>query len=850
MKKKPEPSQTKKSKRKEAVKEKTAPKSPRPKEKPLHILESTQMWSPILDIKDGIILTKDGRYVQILEFSPINFQLLSDMERVMIANTFGGAVSTYPNHFQIKILSRRANVDMHIQDIRNAQKVETNELCRKMQDMTIQKILGAASSSVTRRFFIIFSYENSRGALYRPSWEEIRSDMATTAFQIYAPLSGDPCNNELLTPMNPPEALSDVQLEVLYECMCRKEAESKPIFGKVLDVVTHYAAAGRLENGKIIPINNFIAPSSIIHSSASYIIVDGKYYAFGCIDGGSYPTERLAGWVSQLIGRDEGIDLDIFVDKIPSQEVRRRLYLSMRANASTMFTRNATSADSESLENKMASAMYIKRELENRQVLCNFHILITAIADSPEALKRKMRTIKSDLSAYSGLNFIPLTFRHDQAFLLSLPLCSPDRKLLKKARRNILNGDFSSAYPFTSYEQNDPHGILLGINIRNNSPVFVDFFDRSIYASGNAVLIGYSGVGKTYSLQTIALAMRQRGVRTIIITPDKGHEYRRACLAVGGEFVSIAPGSPQNINIMAIRKYKNVKDELFGSNEGDISILSKKISQIHAFISILKPDISPQEKQALDDALLATYKKYGITLGNKSLVDPQNPSQYKPMPTLGDLYQELTHFKGGAGIREALALFVEGSARSFNAPTNVNLDNPYIVLDVSNTPKKMIPAIMFIANDLAVDKLREDITEQKVLIIDELSQMIGVSSSTEAASSVLQHYKTLRAFNTVVITATQDTNDFFALENGVYGRGILANAKIKIILRQEKEEARTIAQMIGLSQQEEARLTTYNRGDALLVANRNHAEIHIVASALEDALINTDPTVLQNNLQQ
>ena len=208
------------------------------------------------------------------------------------------------------------------------------------------------------------------------------------------------------------------------------------------------------------------------------------------------------------------------------------------------------------------------------------------------------------------------------------------------------------------------------------------------------------------------------------------------------------------------------------------------------------------------------------------------------MPTLGDLYQELTHFKGGAGIREALALFVEGSARSFNAPTNVNLDNPYIVLDVSNTPKKMIPAIMFIANDLAVDKLREDITEQKVLIIDELSQMIGVSSSTEAASSVLQHYKTLRAFN------------FFALENGVYGRGILANAKIKIILRQEKEEARTIAQMIGLSQQEEARLTTYNRGDALLVANRNHAEIHIVASALEDALINTDPTVLQNNLQQ
>ena len=47
--------------------------------------------------------------------------------------------------------------------------------------------------------------------------------------------------------------------------------------------------------------------------------------------------------------------------------------------------------------------------------------------------------------------------------------------------------------------------------------------------------------------------MRMRGIQCFILAPIKGHEFRRACKKIGGEFIKIAPGSPHCINIMEIR---------------------------------------------------------------------------------------------------------------------------------------------------------------------------------------------------------------------------------------------------------------------------------------------------------
>ena len=112
--------------------------------------------------------------------------------------------------------------------------------------------------------------------------------------------------------------------------------------------------------------------------------------------------------------------------------------------------------------------------------------------------------------------------------------------------------------------------------------------------------------------------------------------------------------------------------------------------------------------------------------------------------------------------------------------------------------------------------------------------------------------KLIRAYNGILIIATQDTNDFFALKGGHYGKGILANAKLKIVMKQEPGEVPTITEKLMLSETESKRLVHFDRGEGLLVANRNHCEIKVVASPGEQRLITTDPEEIAqlNNIQR
>lgn len=817
------------------------------KKNKLITLSSTQMWSPVKDIKDGIVITKDGRYVQILEFSPINFHLRPEEDQYAIADHFGASLRIFPSKFQIKVLSRKANVENHIRTIKDYMANETNPRCRQMQEESIRQIRSDAAHGVSKRFFIAFEYETP-GGLRRSSWHDIRANLAFQSNQVAQALLQEPCANTLLSPIGD----SDHTLGVLYECMSRAEAEIKPLDVKVADVVCSYLVQGKLNDNQTIPINDFIAPQSIDPSDSQYLLIDGKYYAFGYIERRSYPTRCAAGWMAKLIDIGEGIDVDLFVEKVETAKINQKLTYSMRLNELNYNHSNESNADAVDMAKKLEAGKYIREGLANDQHLCYFSIMVTVVAPSAEELRKKVTFVKNTLLA-SGIKLKMTNFHHDQAFKASMPLCKPDPSITRKAKRNILSGDLGAAYPLTSFEINDRDGIMFGRNRQNLTPVFINPFDRTIYENGNMAIFGSSGSGKTYLLQLMALRLRQQLTQTIIIAPYKGHEFRSACKSVGGEFVSIAPGSPQNINIMEIRKYDTSSYEMiYGEEVSKGSLLTTKIQQLLTFFSLLHPDMTKQQRNLLDEAIKLTYHRKGITEKNKSLIDPKNPSQYKEMPILGDLYKELSAMKNRDvdELCSVLRPFVQGSAKSFNAQTNVNLDNPYVVIDVSTMSNEMLPIGIFIATDFVYDTIKADFTQRKAVIIDELSRLIGVAGSEESAEFVTTLMKTVRAMNCCCIVATQDVNDFFALDDGKYGKGILANAKIKISMKMEPSEARTLGRLMELSDAETANIQHFRRGSSLVIANRNHALIDVVASPLEHDLITTDPDQLRAQLDR
>lgn len=817
------------------------------KAKKLQLLESTQMWSPVKDVLDGIVLTKDGRYVQILEFAPINFLLRPIQEQYNIADVFGSSIRIFPRKFQIKILSRKANVEPHVVGIREHMKTETNERCKQMQAETIRFIQHNGSYGVSKRFFLSFAYEPPYG-IRRPSWEEIRASLFQTSYQIQGRLECDPCSNELLSPLGD----TDYTLNILYDCMNRAEAEIKSFKSKIEDVVCAYLMENRLtEENMYIPCNDFIAPQYIDPSaSPKYIIVDGKYHAYGYIPKHAYPLRSYPGWLSLLINMGEGIDVDIFVEKQPTDKIRQSLTRTMNWTQADYRSKDDTAADIEMLENKLSAGRYIRSGLSSDQEFMYFSVMISIIASSAEELKKKIDWVQTQLLT-NDLRLRMVNFKHADAFRSSLPLCQPDEHIFRKGARNILSGDFGGAYPFTSYEINDRGGIMLGMNMANYSPVFINSFDRTLYANGNMAIFGSTGSGKTYLLQCIALRMRQQQIQTIIIAPHKGHEYRRACQAVGGQYISLAPGSPHNINVMEIRKYDTTAREMLdGADSLKSSILNAKIEQLNIFFSMLMPDMSVEERHELGEALIRAYGRYGITSKNKSLIDPSDPTRYKAMPMLGDVYQELEKkHKETTRLRSVLSRFVTGSASSFNAPTNIDLSNPYIVIDVSNMTDDLLPLGIFIATEFVSDTVMADRTKKKTVIWDELHRLISRKNSEAAAEYVLSCWKLFRAYNAVCICATQDANDFFAIQEGSYGKRILSNSKFKILMKVEPTEAPTLASIVELSPMECQRIQYFKRGEALLIANRNHAEVQITASPLEDAMITTDPAQLAQQLE-
>lgn len=820
--------------------------------KKLKRVKSTQSFIPIRDVRDGIIITSDGGYVKIMEFSPINFGLRSPSEQEAIISQFASALRSMPSTVQFKVVSKRTNTRKFLSKIDQEMAVETEPGCRKLQHELRDMIeYASATQGVSRRFFVVFRYEEPLGFKKRPTFDEIASELNREARSIQLAL--EQCGNEMVSIDHDDE----YTLNVLYNIICRSESEKSSFDERQTDVIARYASNPNIDFNSdiIIPVKDFIAPNAIDSSaSPNYMIVDDTYYMFCYLPANAYPLRAFGGWLILLINMGEGVDVDFWFHKEDVASIQRKLQYKLRYNKVKMRDTEDTSQDYDDLLSAIESGYYLKQGMASNEDFCYFSTMVTITAKSLEELNYKYSEIKRHCLRQS-MKIKQCTFQQTDAFKAALPLCEYNKGIWTKSKRNILTSSLAAAYPFVSYEMTDEDGILIGSNQDNGSLVFVDIFDTTKYNNANVAVLGSTGMGKTYTLQCMALRLREKQIQVFIIAPLKGMEFERACRAVGGTFITIAPGSGNNINIMEIRKRDDVAERALNQgSERQKSYLMQKVQQLHTFFSLLIPDITPEERQILDEALLETYGRFGITSKNKSLWDSKRPGEYKPMPVLGDLHDtlriQMEKYPAASRMYNTLTRYVTGSARSFNQPTNVNLDNKYIVLDVSTLSDEMLPVGMFIALDYVWDKARENCIKKKCIFIDETWKLIGTNSSRLAANFVLEIFKTIRGYGGSAICATQDINDFFALDDGTYGTGIINNSKTKILMGTEAKEAETVAEVMDLTGREKKDIKKLKKGTCLLAANSNHIFVNVKATEGEHRLITTDRIDLSKYAQE
>ena len=812
----------------------------------------TQDYVPVKNIYGGVIQTKDDRFLRIVEVLPVNFASKSWQEKDDIISEFGGWLSIAPVNIQIKIITDDSDPQKIINKVLDRVKADgdTNVEAHARHYTELLQSLGGGGA-ISRRFFMIVSYEPKASSKKNPSVEDIVLELNNTINSIatYFDRMGN-----VIIPLSETGQEKDEEFAVmdfLYKLYNPRSSKSEP--GK--SAVSLQQRMERIFKDKrkinndpkaLVGIDDVIAPMSINITNKDCLLIDGLYHSYMLVSGDAYPMRTVAGWFPAVFSLGPGEMVDIYIHKESRSQFLKKISTNIRLTSVKLEEKNKTQSDYEKTEIALDSATYIK-EAMNQSGEDPFFIttMITLTGYTREDLiKRKEYLIESFASRDMVLN--PLTNIQEESMRSSLPFLDLSPKIYEKGKRNIMSSGLASCYPFISADMNDEGGILMGLDMINNSMCILNPFNKKAYPNANMVILGSSGMGKTFLEQLMALRTRTAmGAQCFILAPDKAHEFQRACSAgVQGEFIKIAASSRDHINIMDIHPTVSETALLLQGEAAENTILvSEQANAIITFISLLIDDLTNAEEQTIDTCIIRTYAKYGITEDNESVyIDPRHKEKgLKEMPVLGDLYNELQKTDISERILMILSQFITGSAKSFNNRTNVDLSNKYIVFDLSSLSGRLLPAGMFVVLNTIVNRIKEDVTERKMVFIDEGWRLIGGGANEKAAEYVKWLFKIIRGYNGGACIATQDIDDFFSLNDGEYGNAILANSQMKMLLKLSPKEVEYVQKEVKLTTAERRAINKYTRGQCLICANANHIPVNILASDYERKLITTDP---------
>lgn len=588
---------------------------------------------------------------------------------------------------------------------------------------------------------------------------------------------------------------------------------------------------------------DILSPTAIDTQSRDYVIVDGVFHAYLYVTGYGYSTTVGSCWLSPLVEAGEGVSVSFQFERQSREKILSKISQTTMMNRSRMREIGDTRQDYEELDSAISSGLYLKDAM-NRQGedFYYMHTLIEVTADDAETLEQRVNAVEK-LCVSSDMLARRCDYSQEQGFLSALPLLALDPDVERKSRRNALTGGVAAAFPFVSYELSDRGGVFLGLNLYNRSPAFLDPYDDYKYTNGNIWIGGSSGAGKTFTLNCLGGRLRQQGKRVIYIVPKKGHEFRPLCELMGGLYLRMSPSSRDCPNIMAIRRksldaYAGLKHLAVR----DDSVLAEKISHLIIWYSLQKKDLSDEDKNYLDSSLVECYERYGITFDNASLVDENG--NFREMPILPDWYEVLRSKPETRHLAVVLARYVTGSAKAMGERNRIDLNNKYIVLDISGMSDDLLLSGIFWATDVANDLIMGGGSNLSALIADELWSLVGANSNPMAAGFVQEMVKTIRGLGGIAVTSTQGMQDLFGLDGGKYGKGILDSSRIKLVMQMEEQEARLIQGVLNLSEEEVRQITRFRRGEGLLCVGYNHVPIAFHATEKEYAAITTSSTDL------
>ena len=848
---------TKKKPQEKIIEPNIKPRSKKPKP---HVQFRTEAFVAVDNIKQGVVIMKNKRYLKILEVIPTNFFNKTAIEQSKIVDAFAGYLKTSPVKMQIKIMSVPADMTKYVNRLQAFKTLKNNntqtrraidELC----DLIVSTTTGAKITN--SRFFLIFEYEDFN--LF-PSFDEVKESLDFFEFRAMEEFEKCECgivNHFIMGNMYDNKAMAEYIL-LHFD-------RTGPSYNDTEKALRQEFKKKNPKKISSIMPNDIMAPREVAFYNKKFYEINGRFAATYYVN--DFRPHVMAGWLNPLIARFNDVDVDVHFVREERNTARKKIRGAITKQELTLqeISDNTSMAQDAKVKYQDAMKIQMQQTYEDEQ-LYYMSILITIIADTLEELEKKIKDIK-DIMEAKDMPLSSLAYRQEEGFMSTLPFNDIHNSVEKLSARNITARNFASIFPFNEPALFEPDGVYIGRNIAGRLCAF-NAFNTLKYENPHMMMLGSTGYGKTFAAQLYLGRKRQEGAKCFVIAPIKGYEYEKQCKNLGGQYIKFSKQGTNHKNIFDIYVPKN--DITIDGNLFTGSYRAEHLGTVKTYFSILMPSLSLLQMSLLDTAIVMAYENKGITEDNDSLFNPDGT--YKEVPIIEDLCIALNQMKSlraedaeafmpdmrafRTKIDELVGImqeYIVGTNSFLNQHTNIGeTNNDYTVFDVTdieNCGANVLGAIMYTAVEDIIAKCKQNIDQQKVVLIDEVWKLIGDGSKL-SASFIKGMYKVFRAYNAQVITASQDIEDWKSSDSESVLNTIINNSMFQLLLCSKPKSLEILKDELALNDEQAEIARRSRKGDILFLCNGNSFQLRFDPTQSEFIAVNTDLNAKKRMEQQ
>jgi len=562
----------------------------------------------------------------------------------------------------------------------------------------------------------------------------------------------------------------------------------------------------------VTSVKDLIAPASM-KVEPRLVELNGKYLTTLFVI--NYPRYINVGWFSPIINYSSPLDVAMFFYPVKTEVILKQLKNKVGALQAQLMADSEKGAPRDPLrETALRDIETLRDDLtQGTEKFFQFALYVTIYSDTKEQLELMVEKIESLFGSKLVYSKRAL-YQSEQAFNSCLPLDNDELQI----SFNMNSSPVASSFPFISSELTGNDGILYGINRHNNSLII---FDRFSLQNPNSVVFATSGAGKSYAIKLEVLRSLMMGTEVMIIDPE--NEYKYLCDAVGGAYINISLNSETKLNPFDLPK--GTSDD---SKPADI--IRSAVITLKGLVRLMLGDLTHEEDSLVDRALLETYAKKDITpTSDLSNVEP---------PLMKDFEEVLGGMAGGESLVMRLKKYTSGTfAGLFNSPTNIDVKNQLICFSVRDLEDELKPIAIYTIVNYIWTIVRSEL-KKRILVIDEAWWLM---QREDSAKFIFALVKRCRKYYLGVTTITQDVTDFLT---SPYGKAIVTNSSLQLLLKQSPAGINMIKETFMLTEGEKYLLLEGNVGEGIFFAGDKHVAILVKASYTEDQIITSDPKQL------